>query len=330
MGSQLSPDRSSGHQPTHRRWFFAYWRANLRHLLHQYPADVVVSVHALLTRPLARAVQSLPQRPPFISVVTDLVTTHAFWYDPSVARCLVPTEAAYQRGLALGLAPQQLRVTGLPIHPNFVQGLGEPAAARQALHLDPRLPVVLLVSGGDGMGPVYEIARAIDARQPACQFIIVTGRNQALRDRLTACTWAQPTRIYGFVDFMPTLMTAADVLISKAGPATLSEACAAGLPVIISGAIPGQEAGNVRFMLEQEAGVFAPTPGAVAETLLAWLQAPAELARRQHCARAAARPDAVWQIVEELVSLSEGCPSPTWQPVSSSVPPLRALASLPD
>ena len=162
-----------------------YWAEGTRRFVVDHPADVLVSVHALFSRPIMHALhQSQSYRPPFVTVITDLVTTHAFWYEKDVERCLVPTQAAYDRGRAFGLVPDQLRVTGLPIHPRFVEGLLPKAEARQRLGWHPTLPAVLLIGGGDGIGPVYATARALNRRTLDMQLIVVAGRNAALQRRL--------------------------------------------------------------------------------------------------------------------------------------------------
>ncbi|MBN1202148.1 MAG: galactosyldiacylglycerol synthase [Anaerolineae bacterium] len=278
------------------------WGRGVRRMVAEHPCDVIVSVHSLFSRPVMRALNTeLLHRPPFVTVITDLVSTHAFWYEPQVERCLTPTQAAYDRGLKFGMQPDQMRVTGLPVHPEFMDGLLEKSDARRKLGWDADLPAVLLIGGGDGMGPVYQIARAINDRKLNMQFAIIAGRNKSLQRRLEAVDWHQPTVIYPFVNNMPELMAAADVLVTKAGPATICEACIAGLPIVLSGAVPGQEDGNVTYVIENEAGVYAPGAVEVAGTLAGWLaEGPDGLAIRSQKALALGRPNAVWEIADEI------------------------------
>jgi 1,2-diacylglycerol 3-beta-galactosyltransferase len=280
---------------------YASIEKGLKRMLREHPADVVVCVHSLLTRPSLHAFTQLEKRPPFIVVVTDLVSTHMFWYDKRTEMCLVPTHDAYIHGVESGLHPNQMRVTGLPVHPSFAKGLKDKASAREELGWDPELPAILLVGGGEGMGPLYKVARAINDEKLKCQVIVIAGRNKELKDQLEACDWNQPTRVYPFVTNMSLLMGAADVLVTKAGPATISEACIAGLPQILYDAIPGQETGNVDFVVENEAGVFAPSAQAVTTALREWLtEDGAEMKRRSENARRISHPDAVWDIAEEV------------------------------
>ncbi len=280
---------------------YATLESGLKRMLREHPSDVIVSVHSVLTRPAMKALQNRAYRPPFVVVVTDLVSTHHLWYDHRAERCLVPTQAAYQRGLDAGLLASQLRVTGLPVHPRFIHSLTDKASARQHLGWDPNLPAILLVGGGDGMGPVYRTARTIDEARLNCQLIIVAGRNNSLRRQLSEHSWNQPTQVYGFRGDMPILMAATDVLVSKAGPATITEAGIAGLPVILYDAIPGQETGNVDHVVQNDVGVFAPTPEEITAALRTWLdEGPEGLHSRSERARQISRPNAVFDIAAEI------------------------------
>jgi len=299
MGYRLTNTRSRAKLLS--QGMYASIEKGLKRMLRDHPADVVVSVHSLLTRPSLQAFSHSEKRPPFIVVVTDLVSTHAFWYDRRVERCLVPTQEAYTRGLESGLQPEQLRVTGLPVHPHFAQQLKDKAAARAELGWDAKLPAILLVGGGEGMGPLFKTARAINDERLKCQIAVIAGRNQELKEQLEACDWNQLTHIYPFVTNMPLLMAAADILVTKAGPATISEACIAGLPLILYDAIPGQETGNVDFVVKNGAGVFAPSAQEVTSAVREWLaQGPAGLKRRSDNAHRIGHPDAVWDIAEEV------------------------------
>src|SRR5207302_8047666 len=99
------------------------------------------------------------------------------------------TQPAYDRGIKLGIRPEQMRITGLPVHPNFAVGLIDKAQARAKLGWDAALPAVLLVGGGEGMGPLFRIARRLNRLNAHYQLAIVAGRNEKLRARLEAQSW---------------------------------------------------------------------------------------------------------------------------------------------
>ena len=109
-------------------------------------------------------------------------------------------------------------------------------------------------------------------RCPALNWSSCAGTTRGCRERLEAIEWEIPARIEGFVDNMPELMSASDLLVTKAGPGTLAEAFIAGLPVIIFGYTPGQETANVDYVLNHRAGAFATEPAEIARIAGEWLQ----------------------------------------------------------
>jgi 1,2-diacylglycerol 3-beta-galactosyltransferase len=260
--------------------------------------DLIVSVHPLLNTPLLRALG----RPhvPYVTVVTDLVSTHALWYCPRVDLCIVPTEAARQRAVKFGMPEEKLQVVGLPVAERFCQPVGDRAMLRDQLGWPQNLPVALVVGGGDGMGPLGRIARRIDRAKLPVALAVVTGRNKKLKERLEDYPWTVPTRIYGFVRDMPDLMRAADVLVTKAGPGTICEGFNANLPIILYSRLPGQEDGNVKYVMDEGAGVWAPTAHEVVDTLREWLEHPEKRRLAVAATRRLARPDAARQIARIL------------------------------
>jgi 1,2-diacylglycerol 3-beta-galactosyltransferase len=152
------------------------------------------------------------------------------------------------------------------------------------------------------MGPLEQVARAIDrARLPAA-LMIIAGRNALLRERLESRSWSLPARVYGFVREMPDFMQAADVLITKAGPGTITEALNTGLPMILYSRLPGQEEGNVDYVTENGAGVWAPEPEAVVAVLQNWIDDPAQRQQYVQACRRLARPQAARQIARILAA----------------------------
>ena len=293
-----------------------YIRRSIRKLIAQHPCELIVSLHPLANTPILKALGK--KHTPFITVVTDLVTSHASWYHRRVDLCIVPTEAARQRALRNGLRPEQVQVIGLPVAERFCQPGGDKAQIRARLGWPQDMPVILLMGGGEGMGPLEKTAVAIDNAQLPFALVVIAGRNQPLKQRLESLPWASPTFIYGFVHEMPDFMKAADVLVSKAGPGTITEAFNAGLPIILYSRLPGQESGNVTFVVSEGAGVWAPSPDQIIATLRRWQENPPMLAAAAQNARRLANPNAAHQIAHTLVQHLEtqalAAPSSTPRP----------------
>ena len=263
--------------------------------------DVIVSVHPLITLLPLLTLKRARLHIPFITVVTDMVKGYHTWYDPHTSLCLVPTEPARQQAISLGIAPDRVEVVGQPVALKFARGVGEKSELRRKLGLNEERPAVLIVGGGEGFGHVFDIARSIAQQVNQAQLIIVAGRNKSLKKKLEAVTWEIPTTIFGFVDNMPEIMGAADVMITKAGPGSISEAFVAGLPLILFDYIPGQEEGNVRYVVEHQAGVYQTNPDQIAALLGEWLRGdnPA-LVQMAHNAARLAHPEAALTIARHI------------------------------
>lgn len=261
-----------------------------RALVRNHFADLIVTVHPFANTFALRALGK--DRPPFINVVTDMVTTHALWYDKRADLILVPTEQARDNAIRFNMPPEKVRVVGLPVADKYCKPIGRKSTLRKKLGWVLDKPIVLLVGGGEGMGPLAKTARAIDASGLDVGLVIVCGRNQRLKASLESETWENPTFIYGFTHDMPDFMRASNFIVTKAGPGTIAEALNAELPIILYSKLPGQEDGNVTFVEEEGAGVWAPKPQDVVRALTRWIMRPEEKRKAVENCRRAGRPEA--------------------------------------
>ena len=303
------------------RWWLLLWNATRRPLLWrgmlqatnlltrrkilrfltEVQPDIVVSVHPAMNHLGVKWVKKTLPNAPFYTVITDMVTVHPSWVCPEVTACAVATPPARDQAIAAGMPPEKVTVCGQPVGLKFARLKGEKSVLRERLGLDAERPCILIVGGGEGIGRVYDIARTIAQTNEPAQLIIVAGRNKHLKQKLEAAIWEIPTQVYGFVKNMPELMGSADILVTKAGPGTISEAFIAGLPMIISGYIPGQERGNVDYVLENEAGAYAEEPAEIASLVKNWLQPDNDLlGQMKRNAARLARPQASLEIARLL------------------------------
>jgi 1,2-diacylglycerol 3-beta-galactosyltransferase len=269
-----------------------------RSIIRNHPCDLVVSVHPLAVSLILKALGK--NRPPFITVVTDMVTTHALWYDQRSDVILVPTEAARNKAIQYGMDPETVKVVGQPIAQKYCTPIGDKNAIREKLGWQKEPFTVLMVGGGDGMGPLGQTARAVADSGLDISLKIVTGRNERLKKSLEKNIWKVPTTIYGFTKDMPDLMRASDVLITKAGPGTIAEAMTASLPIILYAKLPGQEDGNVTFTVEEGAGVWAPTPNKTVQTLMEWVNHPEIREKFVEACKRVAKPNSSRDIALEI------------------------------
>lgn len=277
-----------------------YLRRAVHQLLRDNPVDLFVSVHQLVNIPILRLISK--SSIPFVTVVTDLVSTHSAWYHPGADLVIVPTIPAKEKALRNGLPNEKILVIGQPVAERYVQPQLEKKLLRENLNWNKEMLTILLVGGGEGMGNLERHAIAINNANLPIQLIIVTGRNHQLKKSLEAQNWNMPTKIYGFVKEMPEFMQASDILITKAGPGTISEAFIAGLPMILYSKMPGQEDGNIGYVENQGAGVWAPHPDEMVSCIKGWLKNPDEMKKVAERSKNLAKPNASREIAKALVN----------------------------
>lgn len=282
-----------------------YVRKATNSLVENHPCDLFLSVHPIINTPILRALG--PNHDPYITVITDLVSTHALWYNENATLTLVPTEEACQRGINLGLDPHRIEVVGQPIADAFRQPSPPREVLRAQLGWPKDKPVVLMVGGGEGMGPIEELVYAVDMAGLDIMMAVVAGRNQQLKTNLESANLQTPSTTYGFVENMPALMNASDIILTKAGPGTISEAFIAGLPIILYSRMPGQEDGNVDYVVERGAGVWAPYPEQVIAALRFWLNDREAFVKVSNISKSLAKPDASMLIAQRIIEIV--CPS---------------------
>ncbi|MBI5035065.1 MAG: glycosyltransferase [Chloroflexi bacterium] len=298
----------------------------LRRYLREQTPDLVVSTHPIFNAFGRRALRSIGSKVPFVTVVTDLFDAHVLWFDRKVDFCTVPSEGARKFGIKFGMPQEKMRVVGEPVSLTFLDTGLNKADVRAKLGLAVDQKTVLLVGGGEGMGKLYDIARAIDAARLPAQLVIIAGRNQALQKKLAMVAWKIPVSVQGFVRNMPEWMRAADVIVTKAGPGTICEALACGLPILLSGFLPGQETGNVTFVEQGGAGVLRRNPADIVTTLDKWFSpGTSTLDQLAERAKELARPRAAIDIAKMLDDILMAREQETGRPIETSAVARRSL-----
>jgi 1,2-diacylglycerol 3-beta-galactosyltransferase len=174
--------------------------------------------------------------------------------------------------------------------------------------MDETAHTVMLVGGGEGMGKLEDIANALERRlSENDQIVLICGKNQRLASRLAERDWRCKVCVRGFVTNMADYMSACDCIITKAGPGTIAEALICGLPIMLNGFIPCQEAGNVSYVLENGVGAYDEDPEAMAKIVAGWFALDGEvLEEMSKKARMLGRPEATFNIVRDLAGMACG------------------------
>ncbi|HTO90312.1 MAG TPA: glycosyltransferase [Candidatus Sulfotelmatobacter sp.] len=279
-------------------------RLNLRRLVHvlerEHP-DAVVCTHFLPVEVLSPRRGNGRMTVPLYCVITDF-TAHPFWAFPHVDRYFVASEQVASELQGHGVAADRIEVSGIPIEPRFARRIGRDAA-RARLSIDPARPAVLVMGGGAGVGPLAELAERIAALPPTPQVLVLCGTNARLLRQVSALSAGAGGRIraYGFRGDVDVMLEACDLVVSKAGGLTCSEALVKGTPMVIFRPTPGQEVANAQWLEKGGAAVHADSVGEVDAAVQRWLVDRAALDHaRAACARLA-HPDAARRIAGRVL-----------------------------
>ncbi|KAE8687484.1 putative monogalactosyldiacylglycerol synthase [Hibiscus syriacus] len=260
-------NRSSGDLSIEFRCNFTFIAREVAKGLMKYQPDIIISVHPLMQHVPLRILKAKGLLNKI--VFTTVVTFKNLPSDMLVTRCYCPTDDVAKRALKAGLQPSQIKVYGLPIRPSFVKPVRPKERIRNVWYL----PAVLLMGGGEGMGPIEVTARALgnalydeNLGDPLGQILVICGHNKKIASKLRAIDWKIPVQkiVQGnsrtVVEILKAIkemnsahlgegichqnvgiMGSCDCIITKAGPGTIAEAMIRGLPIILNGFIAGRK-----------------------------------------------------------------------------------------
>jgi UDP-N-acetylglucosamine:LPS N-acetylglucosamine transferase len=267
----------------------------------EFGPDVVVSVLPAINGLLARAANYAGAR--LEVVLTDWHSVHRFWVARGVSHYSASTESARQDCIRFGAPPASVEVVGIPVRSEFAGSIDRHAARPRlrALGLDSEKFTILAMVGAEGSPKALANIAQLAQLNLDAQLLVISGRNEALRRRVEQLPARMPLRALGFVDNVAELMCAADLLLTKAGGVTLAEAFCCGVPVVVHDVLPGQEAGNLEYVLGQEAVLFAPDPETLARIAQELVHDPSRRAALAERGARLARPKASRDIVRGLL-----------------------------
>ncbi len=279
---------------------------------------LVVSFHPLLNHAASRALRRVSgPRIPLATVITDLVDVHAAWTCADVDAVVTASPGGLDRARRAGVPADRCFDLGLPVDDSFASPAPAGSARRslrQRLGLSPDRFTVLLTGGGEGSGGLARRARALLDAGLDVDVVVICGRNTRARAELDSlrASLARPEvlHVLGFVTNMAEWMRACDLLVSKAGPGTVAEALCSRAPLLLTSFLPGQERGNVDFVVDTGAGRYVPRLRDMVDAVgeLSQPGSPS-LASMREALRHAARPQATAQIADLVARLATASPA---------------------
>ncbi len=280
-----------------------YHRKKLDRLLQTAQPHAIACTQAFPSGMLADFKQQRGLDVPLVGILTDFAP-HLYWLHDTVDVYVVPAEEVKQRFVSYGVPDSRIRVNGIPVEPRFLDPIDR-AAAHAQFGLATDVPVVLVMGGGGGFGPIRELMLSVDRIAAPCQFVVLAGTNHELLAWLRRQQFRHTVVVRGYVDTVPQLMGIAALVITKPGGLTTSEALAKRLPMLILNPIPGQEQCNARYLLAQGAAVDLSSPDEAGAILDALLSDPSKLAELRQRTTRLSHPESAMRTAELMIELGD-------------------------
>lgn len=273
----------------------------MRVLFDRHRPDVVLSTYPWYPAALTALFLNRRYRRPNYAVITDLSTVHRMWFHKKATGCLVPNTLVAELALGYGIPLDKICITGIPVSPAIAKEKREKNAIRVELGWQPDLPTILAV-GSKRVERLVDSLNVINHFGAPIQAAVVCGRDEVLFKELSQFNWHIPAHVYEFSDQMPTLMKASDLMLCKAGGLIVTESLAAGLPMMLTEVIPGQETGNAEFVTSYGAADMAESPIAILECLSHLLKDDRALLKlRAANAKYLGQPNSAYAVADILV-----------------------------
>jgi processive 1,2-diacylglycerol beta-glucosyltransferase len=293
------------HNSTAPDWFF---RRGCREVLRQIKSLAPQLV--IVTEIGAAEIAALGRREgwfnaPILAVQTDFHTEPP-WVQAEIDAYCVASEEARGQLIGWGVLPNRVLLCGIPVDPAFALPFDK-NELMQALGLDARRHVILVMGGGMGPVPLDRVVRSLELCNVPMQVLAVAGHDRDLRQRLEMLRGhvAMDLHLFGWTDNVPELMAVSDLLITKPGGLTTAEALAAGLPMILTHPIPGPEERHVQYLSQHGVALHAATLHDIPRLASRLLSSPDELRDIRRRSREWSRPDASHAIAQVALALLE-------------------------
>ncbi|MFC1753122.1 glycosyltransferase [Thermoproteota archaeon] len=233
--------------------------------------DVILSTHFLVNELVSMMKERKLKNTKLISVITDF-GVHNFWIAKNVDYFCVASDKTRQILISKGVNESKIKVVGIPTRKQFHKELDK-GQIKNRLSISEDDFTVLILTGGIGIGPIYEVISLLEDR---VNIIAICGNNKQLYSRLESLNFKK-LKVLGWIDYIQEVMKASDVAITKPGGSTISECLVMDLPMIFFSIIPGQEFQNSQLISQLGLGMVIKNPAEIKEKILKLKDYPQEL-----------------------------------------------------
>ncbi len=280
-----------------------YNSTKMKALISDFNPDVVVCTQAFPCGLVADYKMTFDPKLLLVGVLTDFYP-HSYWVYEAVDKYVVASEEAKKRLLANGILEEKVHVFGIPIDMRFSKPQDKNKIYEKT-GLDSSKKTVLIMGGSGGLGPIKRVVLAIDRISSGIQVVVISGTNTKLANYLKRLSrkLSKDIQVIGYTDSVDEFMEVSDIIITKPGGLTASEALAKNLPIIIINPIPGQESKNTEFLLRQGAAIKAVNETEAAIFVDNLCSAPVKLEAMRQASASISNPDSAVNTASMLMGL---------------------------
>jgi len=214
-----------------------------------------------------------------LACITDFFP-HGFWVEKEVDIFVVPSEEACAYLIKEKVPAYKIHQLGIPISDKFFLPLDRKDVI-SSLGLDDYKRKILVMGGSQGIGPLIEIVRLLNSLEEDIEILVICGRNEKLFKKLYKEKFKKKTLIFGYVNFVHKLMQISDIIVTKSGGITLSEAFCKEIALVILNPLPGQEMNNVEFLRKHNVAFITHSPEKAVHYIKYLLNHPEVLERKK-------------------------------------------------
>lgn len=271
-------------------------------LIRDYQPDVMATTHPFPMEMIATLKQKKIINTPLLAIITDF-TVHAMCVHPMVDGYVIANEDIRHDLINKDIPEDKIFPLGIPVHHRFTAHVDKSSIKKRLDFED--APVVLVMGGSLGMGQIKKIYKALVDSSLDIQLIIVTGTNKKLKTQLDELVINAPKRVMvlGYSDNIHQLMSVADIIITKPGGLTISEAMIKHLPMVVISPIPGQEEKNAQYVINMGIAAKISNSNDCATVVAQLLENPQRLKHMREMALLKAKPNACKDITHLMLRM---------------------------
>lgn len=272
-------------------------------LIDDFKPDVIITTHPFPTEMVSRLKLKNEINIPLICIMTDYAP-HKAWLSEKVDAYIVANDDMVAKMVAQGVSEEHIYPYGIPVDEVFFEE--EKQLVLEELNLDKNLPTILMMAGSFGVANVFDIYANIIDIDLDFQIILVTGKNKKLYNQFEEVVGNSPknTKLIYFTNEINKFMQASDIIITKPGGLTVTEALACNIPMAIFDAIPGQEEENAEFLIKHNMAVRISDGNSCREAIVRLLEDNGKLENMKEACKSFDKNDSsknIFLLLNELI-----------------------------